>query len=458
MPRSIITLESRLVFFPKVDNPPFYRAPIDQEPIGLLRSKRELAQELAFAFAEQGLNLYSIYLEAQDRGDYSLWIKMVNVRYRVEQELKERIASLLFALVPVNISSVTVVIEADGVSTCQYSFQTVDLQRFYHKQIGDFEFQTLSSMREPSPSPNSYESLLLYQRSKSIWTFTIRPRLLTLFGSATGKFKYSFGIVAGPDGYLFDQIYYKLQVAYNIKSSLSDVGEMDMLNPSQLIHVRSDTVCYYQTRSLSLDEAYVQKGTYFKKGWYGRVALGYFEVAYGGIAVECLYYPVCFNWAIGLEGAGVLKRNYHGLGFSTEVKKGEGLQTKKVHFIGYQYFLDFYYDLRALQVDFKASVGKFLARDAGVRLEIGRYFPSGLRFSLWYTWTSAHDIVNGSRYHDKGVAFVIPFDFFLKKSSRTMIPYALSVWLRDNGARAVTGKRLYPTLHDERLSSSQVLK
>ena len=60
--------------------------------------------------------------------------------------------------------------------------------------------------------------------------------------------------------------------------------------------------------------------------------------------------------------------------------------------------------------------------------------------------------MNHERYRDKGIAFVIPFDFFLKKSSRTMIPYALSVWLRDTGARAATGKRLYPTLDDERES------
>jgi len=60
--------------------------------------------------------------------------------------------------------------------------------------------------------------------------------------------------------------------------------------------------------------------------------------------------------------------------------------------------------------------------------------------------------VNWSRYRDKGIAFVIPLDFFLKKSSRTFVPYALSVWLRDTGARASTGKRLYPTLHEERES------
>lgn len=438
--------------FPKVDNPPIYKAPVDTEPVGLLRSKKELAQELAFAFDEQGLNLYRIYLTTDEYGDHALWIKMINVRYRVEKELKDRIETVLAALVPTNVKAVTVVIEADGVPTHEYRFRTMDLHRFRERTISDFEFATLSPMREPTRPPSRYDGSLIYHRSKSVWTFTVRPRLLTFFGSATGKFKYSVGIVGGPEGYLFDQVYYKIQGAYNIKSSMSDVGDMDMLNPSQLINVRSDMVRYYQTSSGSLEEAYIQKGEYFKKGWYGRLALGYFEVAYGGIAGEVLYYPVGSSWAIGLEAAAVLKRKYHGIGFTTEVRKFDGFQSEKVHFIGYQYFLDLYYEFKPLQLDFKVSIGKFLARDVGARFEIGRYFPSGLRFSVWYTWTNAHDIVNNERYRDKGVAFVIPFDFFLKKSSRTMIPYAMSVWLRDTGARAATGKRLYPTLHDERES------
>ncbi len=191
-----------------------------------------------------------------------------------------------------------------------------------------------------------------------------------------------------------------------------------------------------------------------KRGWYGRVALGYFEPAYGGIAAEFLYYPAHQNWAIGLEAAGVLKRKYHGLGFTTEVRKFKRFTPEFVHFIGYQYFLDLYYDFKPLQLDFKVSIGKFLARDVGARFELGRYYPSGLRFSVWYDWTNAHDNVNGSRYRNKGIAFVIPLDMFLTKSSRTMIGYALSVWLRDTGARADTGKRLLPTLNEERESFS----
>ncbi|WP_194848228.1 YjbH domain-containing protein [Candidatus Neptunochlamydia vexilliferae] len=432
-------------FFPKIDDPPIYQAPIDTEPLGYLRSERELAQELAVAFSEQGLNLYRIYLTKN-----SLWMKIMNIRYREERELKERIDHVLAALLPSNIESVTVVIEANGISTHEYFFREVDLARLREGTVGDFEFQTLTPMREPTSPPNPYEGSLLYHRSKAIWTFTVRPRLLTFFGSATGKFKYSAGVVAGPEGYLFDQFYYKIQAAYNVKSSMSDVGDRDKLNPSQLLNVRSDSIKYFQTNSVALEEAYIQRGFYLSKGWYGRVSTGYFEPAYGGVAAELLYYPVGSNWAVGFAGAGVLKRKFYGLGFTTKIRKFDGFTPEFVHFIGYQYFLDLYYNVKPLYIDLKASIGKFLARDVGARFEVSRWFSSGFRFGVWYTLMNAHDTVNGSRYRDKGIAFEIPLDFFMKKSSRTMVPYALSVWLRDQGVRALTGKRLYPTLREER--------
>jgi len=444
------SMEDVIGLFPKTDNPPLYRGPLNQEAIGHLRSEKELAQELAFALVEQGLEPYQIYLTTNTNQEDALWIEIVNPRYRLERDFKKRVVSVLAALVPPQIKTITLVIQANGIPICEYRFQTSDLQRFTNKGIGNFEFHTLYPMRAPSRNPNAYEGSMIYHRKKKIWTCTIRPRLLAFFGSATGKFKYSAGIIGGPEGYFFDLIYYKIQGAYNIHSSLSGVGDRDMLNPSKIINVRSDTVRYYQTRSISIEQAYLQKGSYVQNGWYYRLALGYFEAAYGGISGELLYYPMGSSWAIGLEVAGLLKRKYHGLCFTTKVKQFDGLKTKQLHYIGYQCFLDLYYHLRFLPFDVKLSIGKFLARDTGARFELSRYFPSGLRLSIWYTWTNAKDIVNHKRYQDKGIAFAIPLDFFLKKSSRSMIPYAMSVWLRDTGARANTGKPLYPTLVRER--------
>lgn len=442
--------------FPKSDDPSFYKAPVDREPIGYLRSKKELAQELAFAFADQGIELNQAYLTSDQGQNHALWLSIVNTRYRSERALKKRAALVLAALMPENIGSTRLVVKAAGIPTQEYHFRSVDLQKFFSKKITHFEFQTLSPMRTPTEEPSRYDGTMLYHRRKKTWICTIRPRFLTFFGSATGKFKYSVGLLFGPEGYLFDSVYYKVQAALNLKSSLSDVGDRDMLNPSQIINVRSDMVRYYRTGSFSIEQAYLQKASYLKSGWYGRLAMGYFEVAYGGGAAELLYSPACSNWAIGLEIATLFKRKYHGIGFTTKINRFDGVQAKKYHYIGHQFFVDLYCNLRPFPFDFKMSFGKFLARDIGVRFELSRHFASGLKVSAWYTWTNARDIVNQSRHQDKGIAFVIPLDFFLKKSSRKLIPYAMSVWLRDTGARAKTGRPLYPIIQAERFSLKRV--
>jgi len=428
----------------KSGDPLLYRSPIDTEPLGVTRPKFDFAYDLAYRLGEQGLNVFRIYQTA-DRG---LWIKIINNAYREEKDVRERVERVLAALTPSDIDKVIVTIEADGVICQSYRFRTEDLYRFRERKIGAFEMAALSPMVDPIGKPEGSERL--FKRNKDIWTFTFRPRLLTFFGSSTGKFKYNVGLIATPEGYIWDEIYYEAQLSYSIKSTMWSVKDTDRLNPSQIPNVRTDTIRYFQTNSVSLEMAYLQKSISLTRGLYGRVAAGYFEPAYGGASFELLYFPVQSNWAIGIEEATVWKRKYHGLGFTTKVRKLNGTDPTFIHFVGEQFFLDLYYIWRPLDLDFKVIIGQFLAKDRGARFEISRWFKSGLNVSVWLTLTNGHDHVNGHIYHDKGFAFMLPLDFFLRKSSRTYVGYAMSAWLRDVGAIADNGRSLYPTLRLER--------
>jgi len=436
--------------FPKVDDAVPYCSPVDTQPLGSFRPEGEFAHELAYAFSDQGLDLYTVFLKYNSEKQKILWMKIINNRYRDEEVVRERIEHVLGALVPSDVVLVDVVVEADGVLSHGYRFRNEDLERYRLGIIGGFELETLSPMREAISPPSSYESILLFERKKDIWTFTIRPRLLTFFGSAKGKFKYNLGMVASPEGYLFDNVYYRFALSYQIKSSIAKLGPTDRINPSQLPQVRTDTIKYFQTNSVSIEQGYIQRSWNLGKGFFYRLGLGYFEPAYGGVATEVLYYPVNSDWAVGIEGATVLKRRYHGIAFTHKIRRLKGTILHHEHFIGVQYFLDFYYDFKPLELDLKVTIGQFLAKDKGIRTEVGRNFSNGVRFSLWYTWTSAHDIVNGKRYQDKGFSFLIPLDFFLKQSSLNYIGYAMSAWLRDVGAIAETGRKLYFSLWEER--------
>jgi hypothetical protein len=435
-------------FFPKIFDPPVYSAPVDTQPIGVMRTREELAQELAFALQSQGLDLYQLFLVPGKRD--SLWMKVINVRYREEEELRRRLEFVLASLTPSNISEVTVVIEAVGVTEHEYRFRLQDLKRYAEGKMGDNELRVVSPMQEASSTPSGFDAALLYKRTKRIWMLTFLPWTRSFFGSSTGKYKYEVGFSLGPEGYLFDQIYYSLYGTYTALSSTQSLKSEDRINPSRIINVRTDSILYNQASSFHIEQAFLQKSFNWGMGWFSRIGLGYFETAYAGAALETLYYPVDQNWAIGFEGAWLLKRKYYGMGFQHKIRKLTNEGPKWFPYTGFQYFVDFYFQYKPYNLDFKFSAGQFLARDKGARFEGGRTFESGLRVGLWYTLTNANDVVNGSRYYDKGFSITLPLDMFLNKSSRTRIGYAMSAWLRDCGARAATGKNLYPTLYWER--------
>lgn len=412
---------------------------------------QDLCEALLRAFSDQGLDLYNISLKSGPCRGKQLWLKIVNNRYRQECALRERLECLLASAILSDIESVSITVEAEGVASHSYFFRTADLCAFHCGKMGKSELEILSPMCEARIWPETYEASHLLERKRKAWTFTFHPRLLTFFGSASGKFKYSVGAVAAAEGYLPGQLIYRIQGAYDIYSSMHGLSGSDRLNPSHLLQVRSDSMRYFRARRADLEQAYMQRSWNLGKGCFYRLAGGYFEPAYGGTATEFLWYPVRSNWAFGFEGAVVWKRHYGALSFFHRIPKftKHHVEEKK-HFVGLQGFFHLYYDFEPLSLDFDIAVGQFLARDKGVRIQATRRFQNGLRFSLWATFTNGHDRVNNHRYFDKGFAFEIPFDFFLRQSSRTFLGYAMSAWLRDVGATADTGQRLYPTLREER--------
>jgi hypothetical protein len=433
-------------FIPKAREPFLYRSPVDTEPLGVVRPDRDFINELGFTLGQQGLDLYRVYLSPEGE----LWLKIVNNMYREEHIVRERLQRVLAAIIPSNIKKVIVVLEADGVLSQGYTFRTEDLYRYRQNQVTAYELETLSPMTNSLPRPE--DSTRLFRRKKEVWLFTLWPRLQTFFGSSTGKFKYNLSLIATPEGYLFDDIYYETQISYAISSSFQKLNAQDRLNPSQLPNVRTDMIKYYQTNTVSFEMAYLQKSWNINNtGCFFRLAGGYFEPAYGGGATELLYFPAGSNWAIGAEEATVWKRRYHGMNFTRKIRRLQGHHPTYEPFLGVQYFVDLYYTLKPWNIDFKVKFGQFLAKDVGVRFEMSRWFSSGLKVSLWYTITNGHDHINHQTYFDKGFAFSLPLDFFLRQSSRTYIGYAMSAWLRDVGASAESGKGLYQTIRLERL-------
>ncbi|WP_059062295.1 YjbH domain-containing protein [Candidatus Protochlamydia naegleriophila] len=433
---------------PKLADPMPYKAPVNTQALGCLRPEDVMIQDFSFAMREQGFDLVEAWLSYEDESTV-LRLKIVNMVYREERLLRDRFNALLVALTPENIDKVIIVIDAVPALIQEYHYNMSFVRLFQVQAIGRYELNILTPVCEVS-YPNVFESKLLFKKKREWLNLELLPKTHTLFGSSRGKFKYALGLTLAVNGFLPENIYYSIKFGYFIFSNLHDIHSVDRLNPSQLINVRTDIITYFQQKSITVDEAYVEKVWNWGRGWYTRLTLGLLEQEYGGVGGEWLYYPVNSSWAIGMDFAILKKRTPEGIGFTNRVRQLHGFEPHYVKFIGSQYFLNLYYDWKCTALEFKISAGKFLADDVGVRTEISRYFPSGLKIGFWYTYTNGNDVINGQTYHDKGLYFSMPLDIFYTKSSRTRWGYGMSAWLRDVGVRAYTGTELYQLINQNR--------
>ena len=435
-------------FITKFEDPLPYTSPRNLTPLGPCRPEEKLAGELVNPFNRQGFDLLEIALN-ESYGCKTLYLRVFNNSYRTQDVFRERISFLLANLIPDDIDQVIVILNSEGFPVQQYRFFMPFVREFGQCDKGLYELSVLSPIEEAKclfP-----ENTVILQRDRMPLTnFYVEPKSQTYFGSAKGKFKYILGLHTGVDGFLPGDIYYSVLLGLNIFGDLHDVADVDRLNPSQIINVRTDLVDYYKNKDITLDECFVQKNWAFGNGFYGKFALGYFEVEYAGLASEYLWYPVCQPFAIGVEGAIFKKREYRGLGFQNRIRKLDGFRSTYLPFTGSQYFLNLYYRWFDANLDFKVSGGKFLANDYGVRFQVSRYFDSGLRIYAWYTLTNGGDQINGKTYYDKGVGFSMPLDIFYTHSDRERWGYGMSAWLRDVGVKAKTGRDLYEMITEER--------
>ncbi len=435
-------------FLPKLNDPLPYKSPVNTQPLGMLRPSDTFIQEMVYAFGNQGFYLSDAWL-CDRNGSLILRIKISNLVYRDEHHIRTRLNALLASLIPEDIDGVIVTFEASNLPIQELHYNTSFLRLFKNKEIGHYELDVLTPYREAT-WPNIYTSTQIFQQDLDWWNLEVLPKTETLFGSASGKFKYALGLSATINGFILNEVFYSVLLGYYFSSYLKTINDIDQLNPSQIINVRTDSVNYYRQKGLTIDEAFLEKMWNWGKGFYTKISLGLFEPAYGGCAFEWLYYPVNSDWAVGMDYALLKKRAYHGIDFTSDVRKLHGFKVSWVHFLPSQYFLNLYYNWRATSLDFKASAGKFLANDWGVRTEVSRYFPSGLKMGIWYTYTGAHDKINNSIYHDKGVFISVPLDIFYTSTCRSRWGYGMAAWLRDVGASACTGNHLYDLINQER--------
>lgn len=434
-------------FVPKIEDPLPYRAPIIREPIGVLRPESFLAAEIASAFKRHGFNVLKIRLERGHCHEKIIRINAINLSWRSETDGRSRLAHLLGGLVPSDFEKAIVVVEDDMMPVQEYHFYLPYVKRFMDKEMGFTELSITTPMLEVT---TPFFGKTIYRKEKDWIDAYILPDFYSFFGSARGKFKYSLGVALALNGFLGCDFYYSCVLTHRIADDLESIQDVDRLNPSQIINVKSDVINYFKQGGLQLEEFYLDKIWNLGQGYFFEGAIGYFDRMYAGLFTELLYYPVGSRFAIGIEGSLVKKRTTTGIGFTNKIRRLNGFTPVYENFTGHQGFLSLHYDFKEAELEFGIKAGRFLARDLGIRFDISRYFDSGLRLTFWYTQTNGRDRINGQIYYDKGVSISMPLDIFYTHSSRKRFTYGMSAWLRDVGQFISLKESLYERINNLR--------
>jgi hypothetical protein len=168
---------------------------------------------------------------------------------------------------------------------------------------------------------------------------------------------------------------------------------------------------------------------------FGMAYAGMLESMYAGVGGEVLYRPYGERWAFGVDVNWVRQRGFRQdfalRGYKTVVGNATVYLNTGFH-----------------DVTLAASVGRYLAKDYGVTLDVSREFDNGVRMGAYATLTNKSGKQTGEGSFDKGIYFSIPFDLLLPRSSRARASFMWEPLLRDGGARLNRRYSLYDMTSD----------
>ncbi len=267
--------------------------------------------------------------------------------------------------------------------------------------------------------------------------FKILPKLGFFFNDPSGAFRYELSAVTNYDQRLANGLYVNGAMGLTLAESVSGVTQA---SNSLLPHVRTDVAEYKRGGRLKLHRLLLNKYMMPDERWYARLSGGIYEEMYRGVGGQLLYLPKNSRWAADLSVDALQQRDYRGWFGKRDYNTITALGA--LH-----YRLP--YDITAT-----ARVGRFLAKDVGVRAEFKRRFRSGIEVGAWYARTNGNDITSPGTpeapYRDKGIFLSIPLGSMLGSDSQAVAGFAIAPWTRDVGQMVASPGDLYDLLENSR--------
>ncbi len=447
-------------FVPKIHEPDPYTAEVPQVALDQWMADTGYAARLARALEKRDYKNIRLAFDG-----HTLSATLTNTRISLIGRAVGRAARILLALGPEDTQSIRITYTVDGLPALTYDFSDAHkLERYFDGLLSRRQLDQYLDVSYAQPQARgaasaktlefSFEEdtinsgklrtdeghvLSFRTEASDLSTFQFVPMNLALFmNDPNGAARFN----------VFATAIYSKQIGAarflegGVRFTLwEDVSEVSQPSNSTLPHVRSDIAQYSRNGGrLKLDRLLVNQYLQPAERVYARLSAGYYEQMFAGTGGQVLYLPEQKPWALDLSVDWLRQRSTDG---------GFGFRSyNTVTALG-----AFHYRLPVWGLTATARIGRFLAKDNGVRFELQRRFRSGISLGFWYTRTDGDDITPpgspGDPYYDKGVFASIPLGPMLTRDTQARAGFSLSPWTRDVGQMVVSPGDLYTRFERE---------
>ena len=447
---------TRREFIPKIDEPPAPSVESSGQRLDTWRDNPAAIQTLLGRLHEQGFANVTARLD----GDI-LRLKLTHPRISRMGRAVGRAARVALAAGPEDVRGIEITYTRDDLPLLTYSFADPDLLRRYF--LGEASAEALresltlhvspatelrseDTALETVPPPAAEmrygedgHPLSVQRRDAFLSGFYLVPfNLRIFFNDPSGAFRY--------DTFATANYQQRIAPGWFIDGTArftwsEDVSEVTQVSNSTLPHVRSDIVEYRREGDrLRLESLLLNRYLRLAEPLFLRASLGYYEEMYAGGGAQLVYLPTEASWAFDVA-VDALRQREPGESFGFR-------DYRTVTALG-----AFHYRFPQKGVTVSARMGRFLARDEGVRLEFRRRFRSGVEMGAWYTVTNENDETGpgrvGDPYRDKGIFVSIPLNSMLTRDTRRRAEMSLVDFTRDVGQMVRSPNDLYIELERE---------
>jgi hypothetical protein len=264
------------------------------------------------------------------------------------------------------------------------------------------------------------------------FSWGVEPRIQTLFGDPTRTLRWQLSVAAGGRVEFGHGLAVAGSVAHALAGNLAGAPPSDSVLP----RVRSEAARYAREGETSIPALYAERIWSLGPDVFARASAGYLEPMFAGLSTEILWRPHDRPYAVGVDVAHVVQRDYDGdLG-----TLGYNVTTGHVSLYADLPWHGMYGVLRA---------GRYLAGDWGATVELGRRFDSGIEVGGFATFTDVPFSTFGEGSFDRGIYVRVPLEVF-GTATRSVATALIRGVQRDGGQRLAVDNPLWDVTRDGR--------